>query len=119
MIHQKKRKNKASFGFFGRFRNVLAVSSLFRPYWPAADTTRYGRYGPILAESARFGMNRAASARIKPSQRESEKKKKKNADADQRTGNRIGLRVLRQAASDAGAAPLVPHPCFLDKIRDD
>ena len=77
MIHQKKKKNKASFGFFGRFRNVLAVSGLFRPYWPAADTTRYGRYGPILAESARFGMNRAASARIKPSQRESEKKKKK------------------------------------------
>ena len=78
---------------FGRFRPVPAV---FRPISAVsaadtADTTRYGRYGPILAESARFGTNRAASARIEPSRRESEKKKKKkNADAVRRTGNRVG-----------------------------
>ena len=103
---------------FGRFRPVSAV---FRPVSAvsAADRytryARYGRYGPILAESARFGTNRAASARIEPSRRESEKKKKKkNADAVRRAGNRVGRRVLRRAASDAGAAPLVPRPCFLD-----
>ena len=86
------------FGFSGhnqgRFRPVSARFGLFRPfsglfrpyrqYWPLADTSRYGRYGSILVESARFGANRsrfgtnrAASARIEPSRRESEKKKKK------------------------------------------
>ena len=68
---------------------------MFRPYRSPADIDRYGRYGPILAESARFGANRsrfgtnrsrfganrAASARIEPSRCESEKKKKKNAEA--------------------------------------
>ena len=80
---------------FGRFRPVPAV---FRPYRPPADTTRYGRYGPIFVESvrfdanrSRFGTNRAASARIEPSRRESEKKKKKKkVDAVQRAGNRVG-----------------------------
>ena len=101
---------------FGRFWRVQPFSGLFRPYRLPADTTRYGRYGLILAESARFGANRsrfgtnwAASARIEPSRRESEKKKK-NADAVRRAGNRVPHR----AASDAGAAPLVPRLCFLD-----
>ena len=49
-------------------------------------------------------MNRAASARIEPSQCESEKKKKKKKQT----------RSNAQAtASYAGAAPLVPRPCFL------
>ena len=81
---------------FGRFRQVSAVSDLFRPYRPSANTTRYGRYGPFLAEStqfsanrSRFGTNQAALAQIEPSWRESEKKKK-NADADRRVGNRVG-----------------------------
>ena len=110
---------------FGRFRPFFG---LFRPYRPPADTTRYGRYGPILAESAqfsanrsRFGTNRAASARIEPHRRESsrvganlrKKKKKKNVDAVRRAGNRVERRVPRRAASDVGAAPLVPRPCFL------
>ena len=86
---------------FSRFRQVSAVSDLFRPYRPPADTTQYGRYCPILAESAqfganqsRFGTNQAASAQIEPSQREFEKKKK--ADMVRRVGNRIGCRVPRQ-----------------------
>ena len=97
---------KADFGLFRPF------FGLFRPYRPPADTTRYGRYGPILAESARFGANRsrfgtnrAASARIEPSRRESEKKKKKK-----KTQTRSDARAT---ASDAGAAPLVPRPCIL------
>ena len=109
---------------FGRFR---PVSADFRPVSvvsavsAAGRYVRYGRYGPNLAESARFGANRsrfgtnrAASARIEPSRRESEKKKKKkNPDAVRRAGNRVGRRVPRRAALDAGAAPLVPRPCFL------
>ena len=76
-----------------------------------------------MADTARFWLNQpdsarieANSARIEPHRRESEKKrkKKKNADAVQHAGNR----VLRHAASDAGAAPLVPRPCFLDSHRD-
>ena len=80
---------------FGRFRPVPAV---FRPTSAISAVSAAGRYGLILAESARFGANqsrfgtnRAASARIEPSRRESEKKKKKkNADAVQRAGNRVG-----------------------------
>ena len=97
---------------FSRFRPISAKS--------AADKSRYGRYGSILAESARFGANqsrfgtnRAASARIEPSWRESEKKKKK-PDAVRRAGNCIGRRVPRRTVLDAGAAPLVSRPCFLD-----
>ena len=101
-------------------RPISAVSGKFRPYCPLADTTQNGRYGLILAELARFSSNRsrfgtnwAASARIEPSRCESEEKKKKNLDADRRAGNRVGRRVPRRATSDAGAAPLVLHPCFL------
>ena len=103
---KKKRRQVSAFpaifkADFGRFRPVSAA----------------GRYGPILAESTRFGVNRsgfgtnrAESAR----NREKKKKKKKNtADADQRPGNRVVRRVPRHATLDAGAAPLVPRPCFL------
>ena len=89
---------------FGRFRHVSAV---FRP---VSAVSAASRYGPILAESARFSANqsqfstnRAASARIEPSRRESKKKKKK-------TQTRTDAQAT---ASDAGAAPLVPCPCFL------
>ena len=90
MIH-KKRKKKASFGFsghiqgrfrpfsasFGRFRPVSAVSATGRydPIWPIRPDI--GRISPVRRKSSRIGTNRAASARIQPSQRESEKKKKK------------------------------------------
>ena len=37
---------------------------LFRPFRLPADTTWYGWYGPILAESTRFGANRAELVRI-------------------------------------------------------
>ena len=99
---------------FGRFRPVSAV------FWPVSAVSavsaagryaRYGRYGPILTESARFGTNRsqfgtnrAVSAQIKPSQRESKKKKKKKTQMQT---------DARATASDADEAPLVPHPCFL------
>ena len=81
---------------------------LFRPYRSPADMTRHGRYGSILAESARFSMNRsrfgtnrAASTRIR------EKKKM------QTWHQRVGHRVPHRATLDAGAAPSQPRPCFL------
>ena len=68
--------------FPARFKADFGLFWLYRPYRSSADTTRYCRYGPILAESARFGANRAASAQIESSWSESEKKnKKKNSDA--------------------------------------
>ena len=64
-----------------------------------------------MANTTRFWPNQpgstrieADSARIEPRQRESEEKKrkeKKETDA-------------RATASNVGAAPLVPCPCFLD-----
>ena len=101
---------------YSRFRQVSAVSDLFRPYRPPANTTRYGRYGPILVEStrfdanrSRFGTNQAALAQIEPRRRESEKKKKKKQT---RTD-------ARATVSDAGVAPLVPRPCFLGVYYHD
>ena len=128
MIHKKRKKN-ASFGFSGhtqgRFRPVsavfrpvsavLAISAAgryvpIRPIWPIRPD--FGRISsirreskPIRHESSRIGANRAESARIR--------EKKKNPDAVQRAGNRVGRRVSRRVASDTGAAPLVPRPCFL------
>uniref|UniRef100_A0A7N2LGL4 F-box domain-containing protein n=1 Tax=Quercus lobata TaxID=97700 RepID=A0A7N2LGL4_QUELO len=110
---------------FGRFRPVSAYFGQFRPYRPyrsPADTTRYCRYGPILAEigpirreskpirreSSRVGANPADSARIRE-----QKKKKKNSDAAGLAVNRVGRRVPRRAASDSGAPPSQPRPCFL------
>ena len=103
---------------FGRF---LACFGRF-----PACFDRIGSIGrrPIrtdMADMARFWPNQpdsvqieADSARIEPHRRESEeKKKKKNPDAVRRAGNRVGRRVPRRAASNAGAAPLVPRPCFL------
>ena len=109
---------------FGRFRPFSAYFGRIgrRPIRPdMADTARFWpnqidsaqieadstRIEPHWRESSRIGANRAESARIR------EKKKKKNADAVRRAGNRVGRRVPRRAASDAGAAPLVPRPCFL------
>ena len=105
---------------FSRFQQVSAVFGLFRPYRPPANTTRYGRYGPILAESARFGSNRsrfgtnqAALTQIEPRRRESEKKKKKKK---KKTQTRTDARATM---SDAGVAPLVPRPCFLGVYYHD
>ena len=98
----KKRKKKESLTFsaifkvdFGRFWHVSA-----------------GRYGSILAKSARFDVNRS---RFSTNRAKSAwiREKKKNADADRRAGNCVGCRILRRAALDAGAAPLVPRSSFL------
>ena len=99
LIH-KKRKKKASFGFSdhiqGRFRPFQACFSHIgrRPIW--LD----------MADTARFWPNHPGSMQIRE-----RKKKKKTADAVRRAGNH----VPRHTTSDAGAAPLVPHPCFLDE----
>ena len=119
---------------FGRFR---PVSADFRPVSAVSEVSAAGRYVPIwpirpdMADTARFWPNQpdsalieADSARIEPHRRESsrvganprKKKKKKNADVVRHAGNRIGRHVSRRAASDAGAAPLVPRPCFLANI---
>ena len=110
---------KADFGRFWRvsavFRPVSAVSAASRydSIWPIRpDLGRISpvqrELKPIRHESSRIGVNRAELARIR------EKKKKKNADNIRRAGNRVGRRVPHRAASDEGAAPLVPRPFFLD-----
>ena len=83
LIHKKKKEEDKYRHFRPYSRPISAVSGKFRPYCPLADTTQNGRYGLILAELARFSSNRsrfgtnwAASVRIEPSRRESEKKKK-------------------------------------------
>ena len=111
---------KADFGRFrpvpAVFRPISAVSAIsaagrYNPIWPIRPD--FGRISPIRRESkpirhesSRIGANRAESALIR-------EKKKKNPDAVRRAGNRVGRRVPRRAASDAGAAPLVLRPCFL------
>ena len=100
---------------FGRFRSVLAV---FRPVSAVSAVSATGRYVPIWPirldfgrispirreskpirhESSRIGANRAESTRI----REKKKKKKTQTRSD-----------AQATALDAGAAPLVPRPCFL------
>ena len=109
----KKRKKKASFGFSGH------IQGQFRPFPVCFDRfpACFGRIGrrpirPDMVDTARFWPNqpssaqiKADSARIKPHRRESEKKniyKKTQTWSD-----------VRATASDAGAAPLVPHLCFL------
>ena len=97
---------------FGRFRPFLACSGRIgrRPIRPdMADTARFWPNQPdSSANRSRFGTNRAASARIELSRRESEKKKPRRGPT-----RRQPRRTPRRAASDAGAAPLVPRPCFL------
>ena len=113
MIHKKRKKN-ASFGFYshtqGRFRPFPAcfgrIGSIGRrPIRP--DMADMARFWPNQPDSARI---EADSARIEPHRRESSrvganprKKKKTQTRSD-----------ARATASDAGAAPLVPRPCFLD-----
>ena len=121
MIHKKRKKN-ASFGFSGhnqgRFRPVSAVS---RPVSAVSAVSAAGRYVPIWPIRPDFGRISPIRRESKPIQHESsriganprKKKKKKNPDAVRRAGNRVGRRVPRRAASDAGAAPLVPRPCIL------
>ena len=71
---------------------------LFWPFQSSANTTQYGRYGPIRRK-------------LKPSQRESEgKKKKKSLDAAPTRGQ---PRRTPRLASNLGAAPSQPRPCFL------
>ena len=109
---------KADFGrflaCFGRFPACFGrIGSIGRRPIRAnmADMVDMARFWPNQPDSARI---EADSARIEPHRRESDKKKKKkNPDAVRRAGNRVGRRVPRRAALDAGAAPLVPRPCFL------
>ena len=80
-----------------------------------ADTARFWPNQPgsvrIEADSARIELRRCESSQVGVNPRE-----KKNIEADRRAGNRVGRRVPRWAASDASAAPLLPRPCFLDKL---
>ena len=136
----KKRKKKASFGFSSHIQDRFwPFSACFGCFWPTLAVSAVSRYDPIWPIRPDFGRIRPVRRELKPIRHESKPirheskpirheskpirhesscvganpRKKKNIDADQRVGNRVRRRVPRQAASDAGAAPLVPHPCFL------
>ena len=102
MIHKTKKEE----GKIGPFYPLRWEFRLFRPFQSPADTDWYGWYGPILAESARFGANqsriganRAESVRIR--------KKKKAQTWHQREGNRVGLGCgTLPAASVLSSSPL-------------
>ena len=107
---------------FGRFRRV---SAFFRPFRPLADTTRYGRYGSILAESARFdanrsrfGTNQAASVRIEPSRCESEKKKKKmQTRSDTRATTSDAASRVGHSYDTSGAASVLSRQGFIREVN--
>ena len=118
-------KFKADFCRFRRisavFRPISVVSAAGRydPIWPIWPNS--GRISPVWHESkpirhelSLVEANRAASARIKPSQRESKKKKEKSSDTAPTRGQ---PRWTLCPASDLGAAPSQPRPCFLDEIQ--
>ena len=115
----KQRKKKAKNASKVRISDVSASFNayfgLFRPYRSPTNTIWYGWYDLILAESARFGtnrsrfgVNRAASAQIEPSWRESEKKKKKTQTRHWRAGNH----VERGCGTLPVASMLSRVPCF-------
>ena len=101
--------------FEANFSHFRRVSTVFRPVSAVSATGQYdliwsirpnfGRISPVRRkskpiryESSRIGANRAKSA---PNPRK-KKKKKPQTQSD-----------VQAIASDAGAAPLVPHLCFL------
>ena len=127
MIHKKK-KEEGKFRLFRPYsKPISAVFGMFQPFLTYFDRIGWWPIRPNMVDTARFWSNQPGSAQIKadstriePRRRESKKKKKKkNADADRRAGNRIGRRILRWAASDTGAAPLVLRPCFLVLLQED
>ena len=81
---------------------------LFWPFRSPADTTRYGQYGLVQRESK---PNWHESSQVSTNLRKKKKKKSSN-EASTRGQPR---RTPCQAASDSGAAPSQPHPCFLGK----
>ena len=96
---------------FGRFRPVPAV---FRPI---SAVSAAGRYDPIWPIRPDFGRISPVRRKSKPIRHESSriylnprKKKKKKRRRDPTCGQR------HRVASNTGAAPLVPRPCFLAHI---
>ena len=90
---------------------LKADFGLFRQYRPPADTCRYGRYGPILAEStrfganrSRFGTNRAESARIR------EKKKTQTRSDVRATASDAASRVGRGCGTSGAASVFSRYP---------
>ena len=69
-----------------------------------------------MVDTVRVGVNQLDSARIGPSLSRvgasREKKKKHVAGCGPTAGSDVPRALLRRAASDVGAAPLVPCPCF-------
>ena len=96
-------------------RPISAVLTRFK-----AD---FNRFGPFLlfwspADTARFWLNQPNSTRIgvnrsRVNANPIKKKKKKARTQHRRTGNQVGRCVPCWAASNSGAVPSQPHPCFL------
>ena len=76
-------------------------------FWISAWIGRFSRYGRFKPELARFGLRRRASARIGENHVGSTWH-----DAAGRAGSGVPCASPCPAASDAGAAPLVPHLGF-------
>ena len=100
---------------FGRFRRVSACFGCIgrRPIRPdMADTARFWPNQPgsarIKADSARIEPHRRESSRAGANPRKKKKKKKRRRGPTRRQSH-----LTPRPASDAGAAPLVPRPCFL------
>ena len=107
---QNKERRRQETHYYASEVGISAVSAkfkadfgLFRPFRSSVDITRYGRYGPIMAESARFSVNRAELVRIR------EKKKLRHG---------TDTRATASAASDLGAVSSQPRPCFLGQNLD-
>ena len=83
------------------------VRSGFFFFWISAWIGCFGRYGRFRPKSAWFGSRWRAS---KP--RRLASAKTTWHDVAGCAGSGVPCASPRPAASDAGAAPLVPHPCF-------
>ena len=94
------------FFYFFEFRPELAVSADMADSGPSRPDS-----GRIISSRSRVGLRRRESAKITWNPRGTTRR-----DAVGRSGSGVPCATLRPAASDAGAAPLVPRPCFLGDL---
>ena len=85
--------------------------------WPVG--CQYRQFRPIQTKSARISLIQRKSAQVYATSAQVMKKKKKKKKSwvwHRHVGSGVPYMSPRRAASDAGAAPLAPCPCFPDYI---